>query len=61
MCAISCPCFSSDRAMLTKELAFSMKKDREAADLKENKKASMRGIEERAIEIGKKARNEVLI
>ena len=36
-----------------------MKKDRQDADLKENKKQSMRGIEDRAIEIGKKARNEV--
>lgn len=51
------PC--SDRAALTKELAVSMKKDRVDADLKDNKKASLRGIEEKAVEIGKKARNEV--
>lgn len=37
-----------------------MKKDRQDADLKENKKASMRGIEERAVEMGKKARTEVM-
>ena len=36
-----------------------MKRDQKDADLKENKKASMRGIEDRAVEIGKKARFEV--
>ena len=44
---------------MAKELAISMKKDRQDADLKENKKQKQRGIEERTIEIGKKARSEV--
>ena len=36
-----------------------MKKNRREADLKENKKQSMREIEDRAIEIGMKVHNEV--
>lgn len=38
-----------------------MKKNRIDADLKENKKQSMREIEDRAIEIGMKVHNEVMM
>ena len=49
----------SDLANLSKDLANIMKKSKEDADLKENKKQSMREIEDRTIGTGKKARNEV--
>ena len=42
-----------------KELASSMKKNRQDADLKENRKQSIMGIEDKIIEVGKKARSEV--
>ena len=38
-----------------------MTKNRKEADLKENKKQSMREIEDRAIQIGKKVHSEVMI
>ena len=38
-----------------------MKKNRIDADLKENRKQSMREIEDRAIEIGMKVHNEVRV
>ena len=50
----------SDKTAVSKELSLSMKKNRREADLKENKKQSMREIEDRAIEIGMKVHNEVM-
>ena len=49
----------SDRAAMSKELGAMMKKQKSETNMKDNYKQSKQEIEDRAISIGKKCRNEV--